>query len=138
MIILDTNIVSEFMTAKPQASVLQWLDEQVPTTLYISTITIAEIGYGLRSMPSGKRQRLLSDAFERLLNLVFGTRILSFDDNAARCYGQIMGQRKALGRPMSICDGQIAAIAQATHFLVATRNTKDFEQCGIALINPFK
>ena len=125
------------MTAKPQASVLQWLDGQVPITLYISTITIAEIGYGLRSMPSAKRQRLLSDAFERLLHLVFDTRILSFDANAARCYGQIMGQRKALGRPMSICDGQIAAIAQTTGFLVATRNTKDFEQCGIALINPF-
>lgn len=126
------------MTAKPQASVLQWLDEQVPITLYISTITIAEIGYGLRSMPGGKRQRLLSDAFERLLHLVFGSRILSFDDNAVRCYGHIMGQRKALGRPMSICDGQIAAIAQATSFLVATRNTKGFKQCGIALINPFK
>lgn len=138
MIILDTNVISEFMTSKPNQNVHNWLNKQVSLSLYVSTITIAEIGYGLRAMPQGKRQRLLSDRFEQFVDLVFGARILSFEEKAARQYGQIMGLKKEIGRPMSVCDGQIAAIALTTGFCVATRNIKDFEECQIKLINPFE
>ena len=138
MIILDTNVISEFMTSKPHPIVHKWLNQQVPLSLYVSTITLAEIGYGLRSMPEGKRQRLLTDRFEQFIDLVFGGCILSFEEKAAKQYGEIMAHRMRIGRPTSVCDGQIAAIAKTTGFVVATRNIKDFDECQIKLINPFE
>lgn len=126
------------MTSKPQPIVHNWLNQQVSLSLYVSTITLAEISYGLRSMPEGKRQRLLSDRFEQFIDLVFGERILSFEEKAAKQYGELMAHRREVGRPMSVCDGQIAAIAQTTGFAVATRNIKNFEECQIKLINPFE
>lgn len=137
MIILDTNVVSEFMTSPPASQVLNWLNAQEVTSLYLTTITIAEIGYGLRAMPEGKRRRLLSERFEQFIDAAFTQRILSFDESAARIYGEIMCQRKEIGRPMSNLGGQIAAVARSRGFGVATRNTKDFECCQIELVNPF-
>ena len=137
MIILDTNVVSEFMTSPPASQVLDWLNTQDVTSLYLTSISIAEIGYGLRAMPEGKRRRLLSERFERFVKEAFIHRIVSFDESAARIYGEVMCERKEIGRPMSNLDGQIAAIARSRGFIVATRNTKDFEHCQIGLINPF-
>ncbi len=137
MIILDTNVVSEFMTSQPDNSVLQWLNEQTPSQLYLTAITIAEIAYGLGAMPEGKRQQFLSERFEEFVKLGFTGRILPFDAPAARFYGDIMSHRKAIGRPMSTFDGQIASIAKSTGFSLATRNVKDFKECNIEVINPF-
>ncbi len=137
MIILDTNIVSEFMTSPPASQVLNWLNAQDVASLYLSTITLAEIHYGLSVMPEGKRRRLLGERFEQFVDQAFTQRILPFDEVAAQSYGEIMGHRKSIGRPMSSMDGQIAALAQSRGFSVATRNTKDFEHCQINLINPF-
>jgi predicted nucleic acid-binding protein len=137
LIILDTNVVSEFMASPPAGLVLNWLNAQDTTSLYLSTITIAEIGFGLSAMSAGKRRRLLSEHFERFVATAFDQRILSFDENAARIYGDILGHRQKIGRPMSSFDGQIAAIARSKGFAVATRNVKDFEDCEIVLINPF-
>ncbi|NEX23780.1 type II toxin-antitoxin system VapC family toxin [Thiorhodococcus mannitoliphagus] len=137
MILLDTNILSEFMTAPPAASVRAWLNAQNTTDLYLTSISIAEICFGLQAMPQGRRRQLLMDRFELFLTTAFESRILSFDQDAARAYGAIRGQRRALGRPMSNFDGQIAAIARTRGFSLATRNTKDFEDCGLELIDPF-
>lgn len=137
MIILDTNVISEFMTSPPAGPVLNWLNAQDTATLYLSTITIAEIGFGLCVMSAGKRRRLLQEHFEQFVATAFDQRILSFDENAARIYGDILGHRREIGRPMSTFDGQIAAIARSRGFGVATRNVKDFEECQIALVNPF-
>jgi len=120
MIILDTNVVSEFMTSPPASQVLNWLNNQDVASLYLSTITIAKIGYGLRAMPEGKRRKLLSERFEQFVDGAFSERLLSFDESA-----------------MSSLDGQIAAIARSRGFSVATRNIKDFELCQIELVNPF-
>ena len=138
MIILDTNIVSEMMKTAPFRTVLDWLNAQDAASLYVTTITLAEIGYGLRLLPDGQRRRLLAERFDRFIAGAFDQRILSFDEAAARAYGDIMGHRKELGRPISITDGQIAAIARANGFGIATRNIKDFEDSQIALINPFR
>ena len=138
MIILDTNVVSEFMTSPPDAAVLNWLNAQETTSLYLSTITIAEIGFGLNAMPPGKRRRLLQERFEQFVATAFDQRILSFDQDAARIYGEILGHRREIGRPMSNFDGQIAAIARSRDFGLATRNVKDFEECQILLVNPFR
>ena len=138
MIILDTNIVSEFMTSQPENSVLQWLNNQPPSQLYLTTITIAEITYGLGAMPEGKRQQFLSERFEEFVNMGFTGRILPFDIHSAKLYGDIMSHRKAIGRPMSTLDGQIASIAKSTGFTLATRNIKDFQDSDIKIINPFE
>lgn len=138
MIVLDTNVVSEVMKPAPKRSVIEWLNQQETATLYLSTITLAEIGYGLRSMPAGKRRRSLEDRFERFVEEGFDQRILGFDVVAARLYGEVMAHRKALGRPLSILDGAIASIARANDFTIATRNVDDFEDCGLSLVNPFE
>lgn len=138
MIVLDTNIVSEMMKPAPKRSVIDWLNHQETATLYLSTITLAEIGYGLHIMTDGQRRRLLEDRFDKFVVAGFDQRILGFDMAAARLYGELMGHRRKLGQPLSVLDGQIASIARANHFAVATRNVDDFEECGLTLINPFE
>jgi toxin FitB len=137
MILLDTNIVSEVMKASPAEAVLEWLNQQESSSLYVSTITIGEISYGLRILPDGKRRSGLNDKFEQFIAMAFAQRVIAYDEPAASVYGEIMGARKESGRPMSIPDGQIAAIARCNHLTVATRNVSDFEQSGVDLLDPF-
>ena len=137
MIILDTNVLAEFMTSPPSEAVVEWLNAQDPVSLYITSISIAEICYGLQVLPEGKRRRLLEDRFELFIALAFASRILNFDEFAARVYGELKAYRKKIGRPLSDFDGQIAAIARTHGFSLATRNVKDFEHCLVELIDPF-
>lgn len=88
-------------------------------------------------MPRGKRKDLLSERFEQFVKIAFAQRILPFDENAARVYGEVLGYRREIGRPISSLDGQIAAIARSRGFSIATRNIRDFEECQVDLINPF-
>jgi toxin FitB len=138
MILLDTNVVSAAMAQTPIRPVLDWLDRRETTSLYLSTITIAEIGFGLRILPEGKRRRDLWRRFEQFVARGFEHRILPFDTPAAREYAEVMGQRRESGRPMSVPDGQIAAIARTRRLAVATRNVRDFELCGLEILNPFE
>ena len=138
MILLDTNVVSEVMKVAPSKAVLEWLNDQDSCSLYVSTITIGEIEYGLRILPVGKRRLQLRERFERFISQAFAQRVLSFDEAAARAYGDVMGLRKELGRPMSVPDGQIAAVARSRVLAMATRNISDFEECGLDLLNPFR
>ena len=137
MILLDTNIVSEIMRPKPSQNVLHWLNYHSDDSLLISSITIAEICYGLRILPMGQRRSTLETKFEQFVAEGFDGRIIGFDEAAARTYAKIMGLRKEIGHPMSLPDGQIAAIAQVNQFILATRNVDDFEKCGLELVNPF-
>lgn len=137
MIILDTNVVSEFMTSPPATAVLEWLNSQEPASLYITSISVAEICFGLQAMPQGRRRRLLEDRFERFISQAFSSRVLRFDEAAARIFGEIKAYRKRIGRPLSDFDGQIAAIARVHEFAIATRNLADFEHCLVDLIDPF-
>lgn len=137
MILLDTNVVSEVMRTSPSESVFHWLNQQNIGILFISSITIAEICYGLRVLPTGKRRQQLETRFEAFVAQGFHQRILDFDESAARAYAEIMGICKEKGCPMSLPDGQIAAVAQVNRLTLATRNTRDFVACGIELINPF-
>ena len=137
MILLDTNVVSAVMSPRPPAAIINWLNSQETACLFLSTITIAEIRYGLWCMPDGKRRRELEARFDGFVTEGFEQRILSFDEAAANLYGGIMGHRRAIGRPISIADGQIASIARAQHLMVGTLNVRDFEECGLELVNPF-
>ncbi len=138
MIIVDTNVVAEMMKPSPDPAVVSWLNDQESAALFLTTITIGEIGYGLEILPQGKRRLHLEQGFERILAEAFTGRILVFDEEAARHYGVVMGKRKALGRPLSVQDGQIASIARAKGFTVATRNVRDFVECGVEIVNPFE
>lgn len=137
MVILDTNVVAEMMKASPTLVVASWLDDQKSSALFLTTITLGEIGFGLRVMPQGKRRLQLEQGFERILSEGFSGRILAFDEEAARHYGEVMGIRREIGRPLGILDGQIASIARARGYAVATRNVRDFTECGVEVINPF-
>jgi predicted nucleic acid-binding protein len=137
VILLDTNVASEAMRSVPERKVLAWLNDQESSSLYFSTISMAEIAYGLRILPDGRRRVDLRERFEHFVGRAFAERVVSFDIEAALIYGEIMGVRKELGRPMSMPDGQIAAIARSRGLALATRNVADFEECGVEVVNPW-
>lgn len=137
MIVLDTNVISELMKPRPSGTVLAWMDNQDPVALYITTVTIAEISCGIQALLKGRRRAALERSFGQAVDEGFQHRVLPLDQEAAYQYGQIMAARKAAGKPLSVCDGQIAAITLSRGFVLATRNTRDFSNCGLELINPF-
>lgn len=138
MILIDTNIISEMMKSAPDRNVVRWFDQQNPTHLYLSTMTIAEIVYGICNLPSGQKRQLIEDTFFQSIHAAFKHRILNFDEEAAFAYGALMMKRQKIGKPMSVIDGQIASIAVVKQMIVATRNVPDFEDCGLRIVNPFE
>ena len=137
MLVLDTNVVSELMRATPRQDVVGWLDNQRTGDLFVTSVTEAEVRAGVAVLPEGVRRRGLLDAAERAFGSLFGTRVLPFDSSAARAYAEIFATRQASGRPLSLADGQIAAIARSRGMAVVTRNVADFEGTGIELVNPW-
>jgi predicted nucleic acid-binding protein len=137
MIILDTNVVSELMRPVADPAVLEWLSNQSPGELHSNSITLAEILYGVELLPTGKRKSDLLAGAERLFTVVLGGRVLPFDEHAARRFAQIAAERRSHGRPIAELDAQIAAVAQVHSAVLATRNTSDFEGCGVRVINPW-
>lgn len=137
MILFDTNVLSELMRPLPELAVVRWIDTRPVASMFISAITEAELRYGAALLPSGKRQLALVDMIERLLALKFSDRILPFDSAAAVAYAQIASDRRQAGRPISMADAQIAAIARARGAVLATRNVLDFSDCGVAVVDPW-
>lgn len=138
MIVLDTNVIAELMKEVPSEKVISFVDKQDASELYVTAVTIAEIGYGLHSLPKGKRRKSLEQAFMKTISEGFSHRVLPFDEDAAIIYGEIMAHRKEKGHPLSMPDGQIAAITLCAQARLATRNIKDFLSCNLALLNPFE
>lgn len=137
MIILDTNVLSELLRPAPAGQVERWLAAQDGTKVYFTTVGEAELRLGVAMLPAGKRRAALTTAIEGLLEEDFRDRILPFDRPAASAYATIAAERRAAGRPISQFDCQITAIARAREATVATRNTSDYEGCGIELIDPW-
>jgi hypothetical protein len=138
MIVLDTNVLSELMSPRPAENVAVWLAAQAGTSVYTTSITQAEILYGLALLPSGKRRRALERAAEEMFRDVFAGRILGFGSDAAPLYARIASARRAAGRPVSHLDAQIAAIALSVGATIATRNVPDFDGCGVRLVDPWR
>jgi predicted nucleic acid-binding protein len=138
VIILDTNIVSELMKADPFPAVFGWASSHPSADLFTTTITMAELLFGIECLPRGKRRDQLLHEAESVFVEDFGGRILAFDESSARMFAVIAAQRRAHGRPIDEPDAQIAAIARAHSSTLATRNTHDFESCGVRLINPWE
>jgi predicted nucleic acid-binding protein len=137
VILLDTNVVSALMRRDPDPAVLEWLNHQPSESIWTSSITVFEIRFGLEIMASGKRRRMLEEAFEAMLAEDLEGRIVALDDASAHEAGRIAGERRRLGRTMEIRDVLIAGVAVARRAAIATRNTRHFEGLGVALIDPW-
>ena len=137
MILLDTNVVSEPMRRKPDRNVLAWLDAQVGETLYLSTVSLAELLLGIESLPPGKHRKVLAAALDEQIIVLFGERIVPFDLGAAQTYAKIVTRARRYGHPIALADAQIAAIAASRQFTVATRDEEAFEAAGVPVINPW-
>jgi predicted nucleic acid-binding protein len=138
MIILDTNIISELMRAEPEPLVVHWIDAQPLRQLATTAINIAEIRRGLARLPLGRRRRNLEIKFDGFAARAFAGRVFDFDTTAADAYGDVVVARERIGRPLDGFDGLIAAIARSRGATIATRNVGDFDECGIAVTNPWR
>ncbi len=136
MILLDTNVVSEAMKPEPNAAVRIWLDAQAADTLYLSSVTIADMLSGIGALPAGGRKDRLASALGGVMELFEG-RILPFDLAAARRYADLAVAARNAGRGLPMPDGYIAAIAAAQGFAVASRDSTAFEAAGVSVINPW-
>ena len=137
MIIIDTNVISELLRPTPEPAVEVWLSAQDGLSIYLTAISEAELRYGVAIMTSRKLRDGLSNVIDHILRDDMAGRILPFDSAAARAYADIADTRRSAGKQISQADCQIAAIARAHNAPVATRNTPDFEDCGIDLIDPW-
>lgn len=137
MILLDTNVVSEAMKPTPDEAVRAWLDEQAAETLFLSSVTIAELMFGIGALPEGKRKERLTEALDGAMEL-FADRVLPFDVDAARRYADLAVKARTAGKGFPTPDGYIAAIAAAKGFTVATRDNSAFEAANVTVIDPWK
>jgi predicted nucleic acid-binding protein len=138
VIVLDTNVLSEMMRPDPASAVASWISARAASSLFTTTITQAEILYGLELLPSTKRRSRLEAAVSDMFATDFTGRVLPFDQAAAQAYAEIAAARRRAGRPIAQLDAQIAAIARSRDAGVATRNVADFEGCGIGVIDPWQ
>ena len=137
MIVLDTNVVSEAMKPEPHPAVRAWLNNQAAETLYLSSVTLAELLFGIGALPVGRRKEMLAQTLDGLMGL-FRDRVLPFDIDAARHYADLAVSAKVAGRGFPTPDGYIAAIAASRGYVVASRDTAAFEAAGVTVINPWE
>jgi predicted nucleic acid-binding protein len=128
--LLDTNLLSELMRVKPDATVLDWFSQNTHEAMHTSAVTQAEILTGVALLPAGKRRTALAMAADQMFEQDFAGHYLAFDAAAAKNYALIVAKRTRQGQAISTEDAQIAAIALASALTVATRNTADFENIG--------
>jgi predicted nucleic acid-binding protein len=137
MIVLDTNVVSELMHAMPEPAVLSWLRQTSTAGLYTTAVTVAEVRYGIARLPEGLRRKTLHQAADEIF-AAFSRQVLPFDLAAATAYADLVAGREQDGNPISAFDAQIAAICRSQAATLATRNTRDFADVGITLIDPWQ
>jgi predicted nucleic acid-binding protein len=137
MIVLDTNVVSELMRAEPEPAVLAWLRQNSGAGLYTTAVTVAEIRYGIARLPNGRRRESLHQAANEIF-AAFPRQVLPFDLAAAGAYADVVAGRERRGNPIDGFAAQIAAICRSQGATLATRNSKDFADTGIGIIDPWE
>lgn len=138
MILLDTNVMSEPLRQAPEPRVIAWIDAQAMETLFLSSITVAELRAGVDLLPAGKGRAGLQENLEKRVLPLFAGRVLPFDLACTQAYAALMAKARTMGMAISSADGYIAAIAAANGFAVATRDTRPFEAAGTSVINPWQ
>ncbi len=137
MIVLDTNVVSELARPTPSPAVIDWVDARDSSELVITALTAAEIRAGVALLPDGHRKHEIGIRMESLLTETFAGHVLAFDIDSSTHYAEILAARTRSGHPVDAFDAQIAAVCRQHESVLATRNTADFTDTGIALINPW-
>ena len=138
MILIDTNVISELWKAEPNPDVLAWMDAQAVETLYLSSVTVAELRFGVAVMPEGQRRSIYQERLEKEVLPAFTGRVLPFDLAASRAYADLMAGARLTGKAIGKADGYIAATASACGLMVATRDISPFEAAGLKLVNPWE
>jgi predicted nucleic acid-binding protein len=138
MILVDTNVISEPLRKAPDRRVVAWLDTQAVETLYLSAITVAELRFGVASLPAGRRRDALGEDLERRILPMFAGRVLPFDLLASRSYATLMAKARAAGASIGAADGYIAATAHANGMAVATRDSAPFQAGDVPTLDPWK
>lgn len=138
MLLLDTNVVSAAFKPRGEPAVAAWFDTSDRDAMFLSSITKAELLFGLAIMPAGRRKAQLAEVLWHFLAKEIRTEVLEFGSQEAEFYAEIAAARRTAGRPISQSDAQIASIARARNFSLVTRNVRDFEDCGIDLVNPWE
>jgi toxin FitB len=141
VIVLDTNVVSELTKPNPERKVQDWMNNwqlESSDRPFLTAVSKTELYYGIQILPPGKRRDILGAATHLAITKYFAGHILPFDNNAADLCAQIMSQRRKAGKPIYLADAQIAAIALSQSATLATRNTRDFQDLGLSLINPWE
>ncbi len=138
MIIVDTNVISELMRSQPDSQVAGWARFQPPDALFTTAVSEAEVRYGVARLPAGARREELRRTADQVFRGLMRDRILPFDSEAAQRFADIMARRRRAGRNVSIADTQIAAIVASRGATVATRNARDFRDCGVRVVNPWE
>jgi len=138
MILLDTNIISELFRPLPNINVKNWLDIQPLETLYLSTMTVAELRAGVALMPNGKRREALCESLEKRVLPMFVGRVLPFDMNCTIAYAKLIARTRKIGSGIETADACIASIALANGFIIATRDVSPFQASGLSVINPWE
>lgn len=132
--LIDTNVLSELRRPQPQPAVLDWFEKHPRRTLYLSVLTLGEIRKGIAKMPPGQRRDALDHWLEQDLALYFSGRLLPVDAATADAWGQLSAR---VQRPLPAIDGLLAATAIRHGMSLVTRNTHDFEDLGLSVINPW-
>jgi hypothetical protein len=138
MILIDTNVISELWRTEPNPNVLAWVDAQTVETLYLSAVTVAELRFGLATMPEGKRRTIYQERLEKEVLPTFAGRVLPFNLDASQAYADLMARARAGGKAIGKADGYIAATATACGLMVATRDISPFETAGLKILNPWE
>jgi predicted nucleic acid-binding protein len=138
MIVLDTNVISELMKPRPLSTVLSWIARGHSGGYWTTSVTQAEILHGVMLLPAGRRRHEIEVAAHAMFATEFAGRILAFDSAAAQSYAEIVSDRRQRGRPISQFDAQIAAVVRAAGATLATHNVRDFEHCGIGVVDPWE
>ena len=137
MFLVDTNVISETLKSRPNAKVIDWLGDQRPNDLYLASVSLGELVRGARQAKDKTKRERFERWIDHELAAQFDGRILPFDREAALIWGEIVGDGDRLGRPKSMADAQIAAVARRHNLIVATRNARDFTDMDVALFDPW-
>ncbi|AUB77793.1 plasmid stabilization protein [Spiribacter roseus] len=137
MIILDTNVLSEVLKPSPAKAVVDWLACPPRSTFFTTAVVEAELRYGVGILDAGERRDQLQAALDGIFLEDFRARVIPFDRECAEAFSQIAAHRRRIGRPISQFDAMIAAAAASRGAQLATRNTRDFADCGIEVIDPW-
>ena len=135
--LLDTNVVSEWTKPRPNAGVIEWLEQVEEDEAFLSVVTFAELRHGIERLPAGSRRRRLDEWLRQDLPLRFDARIVGVDGAIADEWGRLVARREARGRPIHAMDALIAATAQVHDLTLVTRNTADFQASVKSLLNPW-